>query len=113
MGKCNSPRPLDATHSKQVVLMKRTDPDSPSFYQILRVRKFPVVEVHVALGDPDIRVPRQPAGGLDPLLSGRLFCRTDRIDPRQRAGGGHTAGHGRHSGASHAILPVEAGAEAW
>jgi len=40
--------------------------------QILRVRKFAVVQVHVALGRRDVRVSEQTAGELDPLLPADL-----------------------------------------
>jgi hypothetical protein len=41
----------------------------PSVYQILRVRKLAVVEVHVPLRGRDIGVAQQPAGVFDSLLS--------------------------------------------
>jgi hypothetical protein len=41
----------------------------PLFHEILRVRKLAVVEVHVPLRRRDIRVPEQPAGVLDSLLT--------------------------------------------
>ena len=38
------------------------------FYQILRLRQFPVVQVHVPLSRADVRVAQQSAGVFDPLL---------------------------------------------
>lgn len=35
---------------------------APLFYQILRFRQFPVVQVHVPLGSRDVRVAQQPPG---------------------------------------------------
>jgi hypothetical protein len=41
----------------------------PSSYHVLGVGQLSIVEVHVALSRPDIRVPEQPAGVFDFLLA--------------------------------------------
>jgi hypothetical protein len=43
--------------------------DGELFYQILRIRKLLVVEVHVPLRRRDFRVLEQPPGELDPPSS--------------------------------------------
>jgi len=44
-----------------------------SFYQILRVRKLPVVEVHVPLGGRDVGVPQQATGRKVERQSGQFI----------------------------------------
>jgi hypothetical protein len=51
-----------------------------SFYQILRLRKVPVDEVHVALRRADVCVAEQSPGVLGPLLAARLRPRMKRQD---------------------------------
>src|SRR5712664_870371 len=46
--------------------------DTGLFYEILRVRQFPVVQMHVPLGRRDVRTSQQVPGVLDSLLTAKL-----------------------------------------
>src|SRR5712691_5216336 len=69
VGQCAPPE-TKSNHGRRLsACIVNTD---PLFYQILRVRNLPLVEMQVPLGGRDIRVPQKPPGVFNPLLAADL-----------------------------------------